>query len=389
MAFSDTPPTTAPAALSVPAAPESILWLREPEALDSWLNRAPDQPLSMDTEFERVSTFYPIPGLVQLGLAGEFCLVDPSVAEQSVCFRERLSDAAAPKLLYAMSEDLELFRHWLGIKPQGLVDLQIGAAMAGAGFSVGYARLVEALFGEALDKSATRSDWLKRPLSEAQERYAVDDIRFLEPMYEWVLGNLRLRGLEAALAEESARFADDLAGMEDPATHYLKLRGGWSLPLPQQLALRELVQWREAEAHRKDRPRNRVLSDALLIAIAERAPGSLNELSDIQGVPSGAVRRYGNTLLECIKTGLHADPSGFEPIAPPLTRDQQVFFKQLKSFFRKSAELADIPVELLAPRKRLEIVVQERNLAAQAFFHGWRDQILEPVRADIEELLAS
>lgn len=389
MALSDTPPTTAPAALSAPAAPDSILWLREPAALDSWLNRAPDQPLAMDTEFERVSTFYPIPGLVQLGLAGEFCLVDPSVAEQSLCFRERLADAASPKLLYAMSEDLELFRHWLGIKPRGLVDLQIGAALAGAGFSVGYARLVETLFGEALDKSATRSDWLKRPLSEAQERYAVDDIRFLEPMYEWVLGHLRQRGLEAALAEESARFANDLAGTEDLATHYLKLRGGWALPLQQQLVLRELVQWREAEAQRKDRPRNRVLSDALLIAIAERVPDSLSGLSDIQGVPSGAVRRYGNTLLDCIKTGLHADPSGFEPITPPLTRDQQAFFKELKAFFRKAAEASDIPVELLAPRKRLELVVQERNLSDQAFFKGWREQILAPVRVDIEELLTS
>ncbi len=343
----------------------------------------------MDTEFERVSTFYPIPGLVQLGLAGEFCLVDPSVAEQSLCFRERLADAASPKLLYAMSEDLELFRHWLGIKLRGLVDLQIGAALAGAGFSVGYARLVETLFGEALDKSATRSDWLKRPLSEAQERYAVDDIRFLEPMYEWVLGHLRQRGLEAALAEESARFANDLAGTEDLATHYLKLRGGWALPLQQQLVLRELVQWREAEAQRKDRPRNRVLSDTLLIAIAERVPDSLSGLSDIQGVPSGAVRRYGNTLLDCIKTGLHADLSGFEPITPPLTRDQQAFFKELKAFFRKAAEASDIPVELLAPRKRLELVVQERNLSDQAFFKGWREQILAPVRADIEELLTS
>jgi ribonuclease D len=389
MALPNTPPTTAPAASSVPSAPDTILWIREPGELDAWLNRAPHQPLAMDTEFERVSTFYPIPGLVQLGLAGEFCLVDPPVAEESSAFRERLSDETAPKLLYAMSEDLELLRHWLGINPRGLIDLQIGAAMAGAGFSIGYARLVETLFGEALDKSATRSDWLKRPLSEAQERYAVDDIRFLESMYEWVAGNLRQRGLETALAEESARFSDDLASMEDPETHYLKLRGGWALSLPQQLVLKELVRWREAEAARKDRPRNRVLSDALLIAIAERTPDSLSSLSDIQGVPSGAVRRYGNTLLECIEAGLDADPSGFAPIAPPLTRDQQAFFKQLKSLFRKASEIADIPVELLAPRKRLERVIQERNLAGQAFFQGWREQILVPVRAEIEELLTS
>ncbi|HTN33491.1 MAG TPA: HRDC domain-containing protein [Marinobacter sp.] len=386
MVFPGTPTRTAH---KVPSAPDSIQWLHEPAALDSWLDRAPAEPLAVDTEFERVSTFYPIPGLVQLGLGGEFCLVDPSVAEHSAHFRARLTDSAAPKILYAMSEDLELFRHWLGIEPKGLIDLQIGAALAGAGFSVGYARLVESLFGEALDKSATRSDWLKRPLSDAQQRYAIDDIRFLEPMYRWVLDHLRERGLETALMEESDRFADSLAAMEDPATHYLKLRGGWALPIPQQIVLMNLVQWRELEAQRQDRPRNRVLADALLIAIAESAPKSLAELSDIQGVPGGVVRRYGETLLDYVKAGLSADSSGFEAITPPLTRDQQVFFKQLKSPFKKAAQDADIPVELLAPRKRLEKVVQDRDLAGQAFFHGWREQILTPVRADIEELLKS
>ncbi|WP_449287149.1 ribonuclease D [Marinobacter sp. PE14] len=376
-------------AIDVPPAPASIDWIREPEALDQWLDRAPGKPLALDTEFERVNTFYPIPGLVQLGLNGDFCLVDPAVAEQSRRFREVLADPDTPKLLYAMSEDLELFRQWLNLQPAGVIDLQIGAAMAGAGFSLGYARLVETLFGETLDKSATRSDWLARPLSDAQQRYAIDDIRFLEPMYQWVRALLRDRGLEAALVEESARFANELAGQEDPDNHYLKLRAGWTLSAQQQGVLKELVRWRELECQRRDRPRNRVLADTLLIAIAERLPASPKELSNIQGVPSGAVRRYGDTLIELVSRGSTADNSSLERVAPPLSRDQQGFFKQLKRLFKKAAEDADIPMELLAPRKRLEKVVQQPDLAQHEFFQGWRAQILAPVRSDIEELLKS
>ncbi|MCM0611851.1 HRDC domain-containing protein [Marinobacter sediminum] len=376
-------------AVDVPPAPDTIHWIREPEALDQWLAKAPGSPLALDTEFERVNTFHPIPGLVQLGLDGEFCLVDPAVAERSKGFREVLSDTETPKLLYAMSEDLELFRQWLGIEPKGVLDLQIGAAMAGAGFSLGYARLVETLFGETLDKSATRSDWLARPLSDAQQRYAVDDIRFLEPMYRWVMGHLRERGLEHALPEESTRFADELAEQDDPGTHYLKLRGGWTLTPQQQGVLKELVKWREQECQRRDRPRNRVLADPLLIAIADKMPKSLRELSNIQGLPTGAVRRYGETLQHLVEGAVNADNSGLERIAPPLNRDQQAFLKILKRLFRKAAEHADIPVELLAPRKRLEKVVQEKSLSGQPFFHGWREQILAPVRPEIEELLTS
>ncbi len=378
-----------PPVADVPPSPDRIHWLTDAAALDQWLANVGTGPLALDTEFERVNTFYPIPGLVQLGVDGQFCLVDPGVAEASQRFRELLANPDVPKLLYAMSEDLELFRHWLGLQPKGVIDLQIGAALAGEGFSMGYARLVESLFGETLDKSATRSDWLARPLSDAQQRYAIDDIRFLEPMHQWLQDRLEQRGLAHALVEESARFAEELASQDDPRNHYLKLRGGWALSTQQQAILQVLAEWRELECQRQDRPRNRVFADALLIAVAERSPDSLPALANIQGVPSGAVRRHGATLLQLVEKGRGADAAGLTRIAPPLTRDQQGFLKTLKRLFKKAAEAADIPIELLAPRKRLEKVVQDRSLSGQAFFQGWREQILAPVRADIEELLRS
>lgn len=382
MAFT-TPVATAP------AAPATINWIHEPEDLDRWLAGGEGEFLALDTEFERVNTFFPIPGLVQLGLGGEYCLVDPGVAEQSGEFRRILADADSPKLLYAMSEDLELFRHWLQLEPAGIVDLQIGAALAGAGFSVGYARLVETLFGETLDKSATRSDWVSRPLSAAQERYALDDIRFLAPMYEWVVANLRERNLEPALSEESARFAAELSGQDDPQNHYLKLRGGWTLTPQQQAVLQKLVCWREEESRRRDRPRGRVVADPLLIAIAERLPDSLRALSNIQGLPQPVTRRYGDKILELIAEGREDDATDLPLIAAPLTREEQAFYKQLKKLIVKAADAADVPVELLAPRKRLEAVVHRRDLSAGLFTSGWRSQIIVPIREQLEELLGS
>lgn len=375
-------------AVTVPPAPDTVRWIREPDALDQWLNGlSAGAPVVLDTEFERVSTFYPIPGLVQLGAEGDFWLLDPEVAEASGQFRQMLADPERPKLLYAMSEDLELFRHWLGVAPQGLLDLQIGAALAGAGFSVGYARLVESLFGETLDKSVTRSDWLARPLSPEQERYAVDDIRFLQPLYTWVTEKLRERGLEQAMADESGRFAEEAAQQEDPEQHYLKLRGGWTLTPTQQAILQALVIWREAECRRLDRPRNRVLNDGLLIAIAERSPETLKALNDVQGVPGGIVKRYGEHLLELISNAKSADHTSLEPIPRPLTRDEQAFYKKVKRCFKKVSEDTDIPIELLAPRKRVETVVQDQTLTGNRFFEGWRKDVIAPALPELEELL--
>ncbi|MEX2475945.1 ribonuclease D [Marinobacter sp.] len=374
---------------TVPPAPASIHWITEPDALDQWLLEGQGEPLALDTEFERVSTFFPIPGLVQLGMGSRYCLVDPEVAEQSQEFRRVLTDADTVKLLYAMSEDLELFRQWLDLEPLGVVDLQIGAALAGAGFSVGYARLVETLFGETLDKSATRSDWVSRPLSEAQQRYALDDIRFLVPIYHWVLDNLSARDLEEALFEESARFAAELSSQDDPDQHYLKLRGGWALAPQKQLVLQMLVMWREEECRRRDRPRSRVVADPLLIAIADRMPGDRRALANIQGLPQPVTRRYGETLLDLVREGGAASTAGLTPIPAPLTRDEQGFYKQVKRVIASAAEAADVPIELLAPRKRLEVVVRQRKTAAGLFNTGWRSQVIAPVGEQLEELLRS
>ncbi|MFC4261202.1 ribonuclease D [Marinobacter lacisalsi] len=376
----------------VPPIPEESAprWLTTPAELDQWLSEHQHEPLALDTEFERVSTFYPIPGLVQLGAGESLRLVDPSVAEQSARFRETLADAGRPKLLYAMGEDLELFRHWLDLEPRGLLDLQLGSALAGAGFSVGYARLVESLFGEVLDKSATRSDWLARPLSPAQERYALDDIRFLEPMYQWVSERLRARGLDGAMADESDRFAADLLAQSDPEDAYLKLRGGWPLSPERQHVLRALTRWREQECRRRDRPRSRVLADAALIGIAERLPDSVGALAAVEGVPPVVVRRYGDGIIELVQ---QAKQSGEVPgvlIDRPLTRPQQDRYRKIKKHMVRAAEQADVPVELLAPRKRLEALLRHDrpDMDTLAVFNtGWRGQVLEPVLPEIRTLL--
>jgi ribonuclease D len=225
-------------------------------------------------------------------------------------------------------------------------------------------------------------------LSDLQQRYAIDDVRFLKPMYDWLQKVLAERGLEHALVEESARFAAGLASQDDPTRHYLKLRGGWPLSAPQQQVLQALVGWRERECHRQDKPRNWVMADPLLLAMAETLPKTLNALSDIQGLASGQVRRHGDTLLALIAKSDAADDVAIEPIAAPLTRDQQGVYQQLKKHCVRAAESADIPIELLAPRKRLEAVVQQRQLSGNPFFEGWRSQILDPVRGAIEALFS-
>ncbi|TBW50165.1 ribonuclease D [Marinobacter halodurans] len=368
----------------------TVRWLETPDELDNWLAQAPDRPLALDTEFERVSTFFPIPGLVQLGLGDDLRLVEPAVAEASQAFRECLAGTERPKLLYAMSEDMELFRHWLDLEPRAVLDLQLACALAGLGFSVGYAKLVETLFNVTVDKSATRSDWLARPLTDAQCQYALEDIRYLEPMFEHLKALLEKRGFYSAWLEENERFARDLAHQGEPQEYYLKIRGGWQLKPRQQAVLRELAAWREQECRLRDRPRNRVLSDAALIRIAERLPESKGALGAIEDVPPVVVRRYGEILLACVERGRSSGDIA-DRIETPLTREEQGLFKQVKRLFRHEAEASDVPIELVAPRKRIEACIRRWHSdddAARFFTEGWRGEMLAPVLDDVSRVLS-
>ncbi|BES71661.1 ribonuclease D [Marinobacter nanhaiticus D15-8W] len=367
---------------------KAVRWLETASELDDWLASRSDTPLALDTEFERVNTFFPIPGLVQLGLDDDLRLVEPSVAEASEGFRSCLSDPKRPKLLYAMSEDLELFRQWLDLEPRYVLDLQIAAALAGLGFSVGYARMVDNLFDVEIDKSATRSDWLARPLSDAQCRYALEDIRYLLPMHERLRLLLESRDLYQAWIEESDRFASELASQSDPQNYYLRIRGGWQLSPRQQAVLKCLADWREAECRQRDRPRGRVLADPVLIGIAERMPTSKGALGAVADVPPVVVRRYADKILECVERGRSAEPNA-DRIEPPLTREEQGLFKQVKGLLRHVAEEREVPIELLAPRRRIEAFIRCRHSddSGRFFREGWRGELLHPVLDDVDNLV--
>ncbi len=356
-------------------------WLHTVRDLVEWLDDlSPGEPVAVDSEFERTHTFYARPGLVQLATDRDACLVEPSVAEGCEAFRAFLSNPRQTKLLYAMSEDLDLFREWLRVEPAGVLDLQLGVALAGEGLSKGFARVMEAHFDITLDKALTRSDWLARPLSAAQERYALADVYYLLPLHEQLMRTLEVCGLLDALVEESETFArEQLLQQREIDDYYLRLRGGWKLGPQQQQILRRLCIWREHLCRSLDRPRSRVVADKLLLAIADTLPRTLTSLGGIDGMPPVVVRKHGGVILEVIEEELATPDADIALIEAPLSRDEQACYRNVKSALEKLLQGMPVPPELLAPRRKLEPGVREglRDGGVPAFLReGWRGKLL-------------
>jgi ribonuclease D len=227
--------------------------------------------VALDTEFVRERTFFQKLGLVQVSDGATIWLVDPLAVGSLEPLSGLLREPRVLKVLHSASEDLEVFHHRLGATPAPLIDTQIAAGMAGLSPSLGYGRLVQEMFGVELHKGETRTDWVRRPLSDSQLAYAAEDAAYLLPAI-------------GACESDWKRWAPDwaLADSAAPTTGALRQRPGsrrcsGSAPPGDSIAAscaaaRELAAWREAEARRRDLPRSFVLKDDLLVQLASRRP---------------------------------------------------------------------------------------------------------------------
>jgi len=165
--------------------------------------------IALDTEFVRERTYYPRPCLMQLAWDNEVACVDILVAGGIGPLAEVLFDDRVTKVLHAARQDLELIFAMCGQVPAPIYDTQIAGAILGFPDQSGYGPMVEETLGTRLDKGHARTDWTRRPLSDDQLSYAVDDVRYLLPMQaelerrlaaldrqEWPPVLLRCRGRE-------------------------------------------------------------------------------------------------------------------------------------------------------------------------------------------------
>ena len=208
-------------------------------------------------------------------------------------------DPAVVKIFHAGSQDLEIFYRLFGVATAPVFDSQVAATLAGFPQQVGYGALVKEVMGVTLDKGDTYTDWAKRPLSDTQVEYALNDVRYLPEIRRRLLAVMESEGRAEWLAADFAR-------LEDPATYEIEPRELWrrvkrvsSLNRRQLAVAREVAAWREDEAQRRDVPKRWVLGDESIIEIARRTPKSGEELhahsrrvrEGRQGLPEGTAGR--------------------------------------------------------------------------------------------------
>ena len=335
--------------------------------------------VAVDTEFRRRDTFYPQVALLQLCWGGDAFLIDPLLLDDLAALKTWLADPAQVKFLHSASEDLEVFAHWLDVLPAPLFDTQRAAALVGLGGGQSYRALVAAFHDIDLPKDETQSDWLQRPLTDRQAEYAALDVTYLHPI------GLKLEALARELGrldwvlEEGARLRP---GGKPPIS---KFRSAHKLSPRQQWALSELVDWRETQAKGRDRPRSWILSDKVVMATARALPSTVGELSAVDEMPAGLVRRAGDALLARIAAASERDMATLPAeISTPLSSTERQLLKQLTERVVTVSESLAVPPEALMPKADLEQLIRLQanpSLPSPAAWSGWRaERVVDPLR---------
>ena len=236
---------------------------------------------AFDTEFVSEETFEPNLCLIQVATADRLAAVDPLAVRDLAGFWDAVVDPAIEVVMHAAGEDLRICKIKTGTVPRRVFDVQIAAGLVGPGYPLSLGNLANQRLGVSLAGGETRTDWRRRPLSPAQLRYALDDVRYLLGMADGLAAELAERG-RGGWAEEE--FVDFLTAIRDrseddrwrrlPGLHGLNRRG--------LEVARRLAEWRQNDARRANRPLRSVLKDDLLVAIAKRQPSSRRDLEALR-----------------------------------------------------------------------------------------------------------
>lgn len=327
---------------------------------------------AIDTEFVREKTYYPILSLIQIASEEHMACIDPLVIDNFEPLVSLIKNPNLTKVFHSPSQDLEILFQQFSHIPQPIFDTQLAAAVLGYDHQIGYAELVKQITGVKLDKKHTRANWNRRPLSEDEINYAMDDVRYLLPVYQTLKTQL----------EDKKRYAwieKDLLAMTlisnyqvDTTDLWRRLKGVQKLKGIELQIVRHLCQWREKMAQQKNLPRRWVVKDDLLIEIARLKPSRITDLESIRDINEKFIQRYGNRLLEIVATAMNTPASEWpqHDSKQSLTTHQQALGDCLMALCRIIAEENQIALAALATRKDIDnLIINRKN---SRLSQGWR-----------------
>ena len=332
--------------------------------------------IAIDTEFVRTKTYAPHLGLLQI-TAGELTVcIDPLADLDMGRLWDLLFDPKRMSILHSGKQDMEVMWFERGTVITNLMDTQICAGLLGHPAQIGYAGLAAELLNVDISKDQTRTDWSRRPLTDAQLRYAAEDVVHLPKLHELLKQQLIDKGRYEWALEDSAALSDISLYKPDPESAWRRVKSIPYIPSEQQARARALSEWRENRAVELDKPRQWILADKTLLQIADANPADAAALERLSEVPPPVARKQGRKLLSILAAANAAFARGevsYQQQIPDRDLDKALS-KKLTGFVREQAEQLGFAAEILASKRDIHALL--RGNTNSRVTTGWRKTII-------------
>ena len=280
------------------------------EALTDVVRRAREAgAVGVDTEFVWDRTYYPTLGLIQIGYPDGHCeLIDAPEIQDWSPLADLMSDPNTVKILHDAQQDLNILYRACGGVPKNIFDTQRASGFVGLSSTISLSELLKSLLRVHLAKTETRSDWVARPLTDAQLEYAKDDVRHSVDLMLKIQSRAEVLERRSWIQDEMKIYEDEFKYREnDPDDEMPRVRGSGSLTNQQRNILRALGAWRESNARRRNLPRGFVLSDDAVVSLTKRPPSKPEDITKMKGLSERAVERNRSHIWEAIERGRNGE----------------------------------------------------------------------------------
>ena len=332
--------------------------------------------VTVDTEFLRETTYYPLLCVAQMASPDEAVVIDALATGIDLApFFALMANEKVVKVFHAARQDIEIVWNMAKTIPHPIVDTQVAAMVLGYGDSISYDQLVQRITGDTLDKSHRFTDWTRRPLSDAQIAYAVSDVTHLRDVYLKLATDLEKQARSNWVEAEMHVLTSPETYRADPERAWERLKS--RVRKPKELAiLIEVAAWREREAQNRDVPRGRVIKDEVIGDIAVQAPTTIERLGHLRSLPKGFERsRWGEQIIDAVKRGIERDHKTlprldrFRPAA-----NGAAIVELLKVLLRMTAERHGVAAKVIATVDDLDRIAADDEADVPAM-KGWRREL--------------
>jgi len=331
---------------------------------------------AIDTEFMRTNTFYAELSLIQIySEQGDAAIIDPIAIKDLTPLWSLLSNPNILKVFHSARQDIEILYQVAGQMPVSIFDTQVAGLFLGHGDLAGLARVLKAELNIDIPKDQSRTNWNQRPLTAKQLDYAINDVKFLAPLYEKIMSKLTAPQLEA-LKEDFNGFLNEDLYDGNPLKTTERIKKASQLAPKNRAISDALALWREDYAIKKNKPRKWSISDDCILAIAQRPPKTVEALYKVPNIKASSIKEFGETWIALIDEVFEQPnnwPKKIESSFSP-TEQEQVFLSIAQAITQQLAIDYGLNINNIANKQTQLEMIRKIDSKQQT---GWRHFLME------------